>query len=507
MAIVGRLIQRTTALTYKRVNRKSIDYKNQLEVLTKLLSHAKTTQFGLVHSFHDVLKKNDAVSEFQSKVPITDYDSFYNDWLHESINGAKDHTWKGRIKFYALSSGTTGSPSKRIPVTHEMIRSFQRTSLRQLSILHNLDLPESFFSAQILTVGGSTKLVKGKKHIEGDLSGILRKHTSLIAMPFTKPGKRITDLKDWNEKLAAIIEQAPKWNIGIIAGIPSWCILLMEKIVEHYRLNSIHDIWPNLLVYVHGGVFMEPYIHRLEKICGKKIQLLDTYLASEGYFAYQMSPQKKGMKLLLNNGIFFEFVPFNSDFFDENGELKNRHEALTISQVQKGVDYALIISTNAGLWRYVIGDLVRFVDVEEQEIIITGRIKQFLSLCGEHLSMDNINHALMDFFNSENATFTEFTICADEVNQQHIWFIETNYSDVEKLTEGMDAALKKINDDYAYYRKYALKKPIFHILPTGTFYNFIASLGKSGGQTKVPRVLNKQQAEKWRIFMSNLNQI
>ena len=173
-----------------------------------------------------------------------------------------------------------------------MIRSFQRTSMRQLSILHELNLSEKFYSASILTVGGSTKLNKKGKHIEGDLSGILKKHTSLILTPFAKPGNRITAIKDWNEKLQLIIEKAPKWNIGIIAGIPSWCILLMEKIVEHYGLRTIHEMWPNLEVYVHGGVFMEPYIDRLEKISGKKIKLLDTYLASEGYFAYQSSLNK-----------------------------------------------------------------------------------------------------------------------------------------------------------------------------------------------------------------------
>jgi len=151
-----------------------------------------------------------------------------------------------------------------------MIRSFQKTSLRQLSVLHELDLPESFYGSSVLTVGGSTKLNYQNKHVEGDLSGILRKHTSLVATPFTKPGKRITDLKTWNEKLEAILEKAPQWNIGIIAGIPSWCILLMEKIMESYQLTSIHEIWPNLQVYVHGGVFMDPYIQRLEKLSAKK---------------------------------------------------------------------------------------------------------------------------------------------------------------------------------------------------------------------------------------------
>jgi hypothetical protein len=202
----------------------------------------------------------------------------------------------------------------------------------------------------------------------------------------------------------------------------------MERIVEHYKLQHIHEMWPNLEVYVHGGVFMEPYIERLDKISGKKIKLLDTYLASEGYFAYQTSLHSNGMKLLLNNGIFFEFVPFNSDYFDENGELIDNHEAFTISQVKEGVDYAILISTNAGLWRYLIGDLVRFTNVDTYEIKITGRIKQFLSLCGEHLSLDNINQALLSVSRELKIGISEYTIYADSKNSQHNWYIGSQAS-------------------------------------------------------------------------------
>lgn len=503
MAIIGKLIKKTTEISYRRNAKKGIEYGHQLESLRLLLETAKNTKFGLYYSFHDFVQKPDMVSYFQKNVPIWSYEDFYEKWLKETISGAKDHTWKGKIKYFALSSGTTGSPSKRIPVTIEMIRSFQRTSMRQLSILHELQLSENFYSASVLTVGGSTKLIKKGKHIEGDLSGILKKHTSLIVTPFTKPGSRITAIKDWNEKLKMIIDKAPKWNIGIIAGIPSWCILLLERIVEHYNLKNIHEIWPNLEVYVHGGVFMEPYVERLNKICGKRINLLDTYLASEGYFAYQTSLHTKGMKLLLNNGIFFEFVPFNSTYFDENGELINQYEAFTISQVKEGVDYALLISTNAGLWRYLIGDLVRFTNVETYEVKITGRIKQFLSLCGEHLSLDNINQALLAVSNEMKVGISEYTIFADSENSQHQWYIGSQNSCDEKLfAQLMDEKLSALNDDYAYVRKYNLQSPRFIFLPAQKFYDFLESLGKIGAQNKMPRVLNKSQSEKWIRFIN-----
>ena len=503
MAIIGKLIKKTTEISYRINAKKGIEYGHQLESLRSLLDTAKNTKFGLYHSFHEFVQKPDMVSHFQKNVPIWSYEDYYEKWLKETIAGAKDHTWKGKIKYFALSSGTTGSPSKRIPITLEMIRSFQRTSMRQLSILHELHLSENFYSASVLTVGGSTKLIKKGKHIEGDLSGILKKHTSLIVTPFTKPGNRITAIKDWNEKLKLIIEKAPKWNIGIIAGIPSWCILLMERIVEHYNLNNIHEMWPNMDVYVHGGVFMEPYVERLKKISGKKINLLDTYLASEGYFAYQTSLKANGMKLLLNNGIFFEFVPFNSNYFDENGELINQHEAFTISQVKEGVDYALLISTNAGLWRYLIGDLVQFTNVETYEIKITGRIKQFLSLCGEHLSLDNINQALLAVSKEMKVGISEYTIYADAENSQHQWYIGyQNACDQELFAKLMDEKLSALNDDYAYVRKYNLQTPCFNFLPAQKFYDFLESLGKIGAQNKMPRVLNKVQSEKWIRFLS-----
>jgi hypothetical protein len=453
--------------------------------------------------FHKILKSTDGVTLYQENVPITDYDAFYKEWLIHSIKGERDFTWPGRVKYYALSSGTSGSPSKRIPVTTDMIRSFQKTSVKQLSTLHELELPDTFFSGQILAVGGSTKLIKKKTHIEGDLSGILKKYTSFVASPFTKPGIRITNLKDWNKKLELMIQDAPKWNIGIIAGVPSWCILLLEKIVAHYQLKSIHDIWPNFQVYLHGGVYMEPYKERLKKVTSKEVFLLDTYLASEGYFAYQKTIQSSGMRLLLNAGIFYEFIPFTNEFFDEEGTLINKHKAFTLSQVKENIDYAIVISTNAGLWRYMLGDLVRFTNVAEREIKITGRIKQFLSLCGEHLSLDNIATAIQTVAQSKNIEITEYCLFAETEQQRHSWFFGTNNQlAASELISAVDKELGLLNDDYLAVRKHTLKAPVAQILPVETFYEFMESIGKAGAQNKVPRVMNVAQTEKWLAFLA-----
>ena len=303
-----------------------------------------------------------------------------------------------------------------------------------------------------------------------------------------------------------LVEKAPDWNISLVAGVPSWCILLMERIVEHYKVDSIHEIWPNFQVYVHGGVFMQPYIPRLEKITGKKVHLLDTYLASEGYFGYQVSPEKEGMKLLLNNGIFYEFVPFNNEFFDEDGVLKDTYKAYTLSEVTAGVDYAMVISTNAGLWRYMIGDLVQFLDVEERLFKISGRIKQFLSLCGEHLSMDNINTAIQKVTQEQKLEISEFCLFPEIAEQRHAWFIGTEGAITEeKLMDLIDTELKVLNDDYAGVRKVSLKQPVLKIVPLNSFYEFMESIGKIGSQNKVPRVMNKNQSDLWLEFLKNKN--
>lgn len=503
MKIIGRLLKKSTELSYRRINRKHIDYKNQLLVLKKLLNAAKNTQFGLHHSFTNLLQKSDFVSQYQSIVPIYDYEEFYDKWLSKTIAGQKDYTWKGKIKYYALSSGTTGSPSKRIPVSIQMIRSFQKTTLMQFSILHELALDDSFFDASMLAFGGTTKLVKTGNHIEGDLSGILKKHASVLVKPFTKPGAKIAAIKDWNEKIDAIVEKADSWDIGLIAGIPSWCLMLMERIVKHYEADNIHDIWPNLQVYVHGGVFMGPYEDRFKKVCGKKVFLLDTYLASEGYFAYQVDPIKKSMKLLVNNNIFFEFIPFNADYFTETGSLISNQIAYTISEVKSGIDYAIVISTNAGLWRYLIGDLVRFISVEEREIIISGRIKQFLSICGEHLSLDNIHTALLNLNRRGIIIEPEFTISADLSAQAHLWYLESSQVNLDKnnLMTILDEELSKINDDYKSARKYTLGPPQIIIIPIGTIYHYMSTLGKIGAQNKMPRVLSDDQNKRWETYL------
>jgi hypothetical protein len=502
MKFIGKLVHTTATIQYKRSFKKELSFDLQKETLLKLLKKAKRTDFGKQFNFKSLYENEALITSFQENVPIVTYNEFYSDWLTQSLSGKKNVAWPGKIKFYALSSGTTGAPSKKIPVSKQMIRSFQKTSINQIATLCQLPLDDDFYQKHVLIIGGSTLLEEKEDYFLGDLSGILKKHTKKVATPFTKPGKKITDIKDWNQKLALIIEEAPKWDIGIIAGIPSWCVLMLEEIVKHHQLKTIHDIWPNLKVYIHGGVFIEPYSRRLEQVSSQPLFLFDTYLASEGYFGYQHFVDNKSMQLLLNNGIFFEFIPFNSTYFDDEGNVKDAHYALTLGEVEEGKSYAMVISTNAGLWRYLIGDTIQFTNVKQREIKITGRTKQYLSVIGEHLSLDNMHEALRLTGDKLSCCVEEFTVCSDKETYQHEWYISLDkVVDSVEFQQVLDMFLSELNDDYKSVRKYTLPIPIVHLIPSRFFYAYLENVGKLGAQNKFPRVLNKNQQLLWKAFL------
>ena len=504
MKFVGRLVKQTAELEYKRSLKKDESFGLQIDTLLQLIKTSKRTELGKAYEFSKILANTGIIESFQNQVPIQNYDEFYETWLHQTIAGKKNVIWPSKINYFALSSGTTGSPSKQIPVSKQMIKSFQKTSLKQIVTLCQLNLDAEFFQKQVLLIGGSSKLTKIQKRYEGDLSGILKKHTKKIATPFTKPSKRISDIKDWNKKLEQIVKEAPKWDIGIIAGIPSWCILVLEEIVKKYELHTIHDLWPNLKVYIHGGIFMEPYEKRFTNICHTPLYQFDTYLASEGYFAYQLDEKEKVMRLLIDNGVFFEFIPFNAHYFDSEGNLMDKYKALTIQEVEEGIDYAMIITTNAGLWRYQLGDTIRFTNVDKREIKITGRTKQYLSLAGEHLSLDNIRVGLTEVSKELNVVIEEFTVFASEENSNHTWYIGTDKSiSEESLQWSIDKHLSLLNDDYKSARKNTLKAPTIEVISSELFYKYLASVGKLGAQNKFPRILRKEQKINWLEFLKN----
>jgi hypothetical protein len=353
-------------------------------------------------------------------------------------------------------------------------------------------------------LGGSTDLQKGPGYYAGDLSGITAKKVPFWFSPFYKPGKKIARTRDWNSKIEAIVAEAPNWDIGFVVGVPAWIQMCMEKIIERYQLNSIHDMWPNLAFFVHGGVSFEPYKQGFNKLVAKPLTFIETYLASEGFIAYQDRQQSQGMRLALNDHIFFEFVPFNNDNFDADGNLVENPEVLMIHQVEEGKDYAILLSTTAGAWRYLIGDTVRFVDKDRCEIIITGRTKHFLSLVGEHLSVDNMNKAIKLASDELNVNIPEYTVAGipHGLFFAHEWWIACDDAvDPELLRQKIDDCLKELNDDYAVERKSALKEVYINVLPVSKFMEFMHLKGKIGGQHKFPRVMKGKMLEDWARFI------
>lgn len=479
--------------------------RQQLRVLKKLLKKARFTQFGQKYRFDEVLMSRQPGKKFQQLVPTYNYNRIYKEWWHLTLEGKPDVCWPGKIKFYALSSGTSEAASKYIPITSDLLKGNKIVMIKQLLSLRTYeDIPVKAIGKGWLMLGGSTDLQKEAGYYAGDLSGITAKKSPFWFQPFYKPGKKIARQRDWNKKLEEIVAKAPEWDIGFIVGVPAWIQMCMEMIIDRYKLDSIHDMWPNLAFFVHGGVSFEPYRKGFERLLGKPITYIETYLASEGFIAYQDRQHSRGMRLVTNEHIFFEFVPFDHKNFDADGEMIENPEALMIHEVEEGKDYAILLSTSAGAWRYLIGDTVRFVDKERCEIVITGRTKHFLSLVGEHLSVDNMNKAIQLVSEEMNICIPEYTVVGEPEGSffAHHWYVACD--DVVNpsiLCEKIDEKLKLINDDYAVERKSALRNVYLDVLQEEQFMEFMRLKGKVGGQHKFPRVLKGKMLEDWKKFL------
>ncbi len=477
----------------------------QIKVLKKLLRKARFTEFGQQYLFDEILLSKHPGKRFQELVPAFNYNTIYKEWWHKTLEGKPDICWPGKIRYYALSSGTSESASKYIPITNDMLRGNKIVMIKQLLSLRTYeDVPYSSIGKGWLTLAGSTELQKSDNYFAGDLSGITVKKAPFWFQPFYKPGKKIAKQKDWNKKLAEIVEKAPEWDIGFIVGVPAWVQMCMEMVIARYNLSNIHEMWPNLAFFVHGGVSFEPYKKGFEKLLGKPITYIETYLASEGFIAYQDRQYATGMRLVTGEHIFMEFVPFDDINFDADGEMINNPEALMIHEVEEGKDYALLISTAAGTWRYLIGDTIRFTDKEKCEIVITGRTKHFLSMVGEHLSVENMNKAIQLASEELNISIPEFTVAGVPHGNffAHQWYVACDDKvDPKILCVLIDNKLKELNDDYAVERKSALKEVKLTVLSEQQFMAFMESKGKFGGQHKFPRVLKGSLLDDWQKFL------
>ena len=443
--------------------------------------------------------------EFKRSIEAGDYLKMLP-WWERSRNGEPNITWPGKIEYFAVSSGTTDNSSKYIPVTQEMQRAIQRGSLRQVISIAKTDVPKDHIMKNWLMMGGSTELDFNGVYYSGDLSGITTGKIPFLFQRISKPEPEIKLERNWQEKIQKMTREAVNWDVGIIAGVPAWIQMLFESILEHYKISNIHELWPNLEVYIHGGVSLKPYKKSIDKLLGRPIKYFETYLASEGFMAFQTKENTSGMRLLFRNGIYFEFIPFNNENFNENGELTGNPEALSLLKVDEKTEYALLISTCAGAWRYLIGDVIRFTSLKNCEIEITGRTKHFLSLCGEHLSVDNMNRALELTSNDFGVDLIEFTVSGiPHVNGYfaHHWYVgyDGNILDAETVKNSLDTHLKVLNDDYRVERSAALKDIYVDLIPNNVFIEWMRKNGKFSAQTKFPRVMKNEKLEDWKQFV------
>ena len=479
--------------------------RQQIRVLKKLLKKARFTEFGQQYFFDEILLNRHPGKKFQELVPIFNYNSIHEAWWHKTLKGVPDVCWPGKIKYFALSSGTSESSSKYIPVTNDLMVGNRIVMLKQFLSLRTYEgVSWKNVGKGFLMLGGSTNLQKGPGYYAGDLSGITAKKVPFWFSPFYKPGKKIARTKDWNEKLEEIVRQAPNWDIGFVVGVPAWIQMCIEMVIQRYKLNNIHEIWPRLSFFVHGGVAFEPYKKGFEKLLAKPLTYIETYLASEGFIAYQDRENSTSMRLVTNEHMFLEFIPFDEKNFDSDGNLLQNPECLMIHEVEEDKDYALLMSTSSGAWRYMIGDTIRFTDKEHCEIIITGRTKHYLSLVGEHLSVDNMNHAIQLASDDLNVVIPEFTVAGEKFENlfAHHWYVASDdHIDPDVLRRCIDEKLKVLNDDYAVERTSALKEIMLDVLPESSFMEFMRLKGKIGGQHKFPRVLKGEMLKDWQTFI------
>lgn len=507
MPLLGTLIKKAYQLKDRPAlkNTQVSPLFTQKAVLKKLLSKAQITAFGEHYNFSGLLDAEHTLQEFQKTIPVFDYSKMFQAWWYRSLNGETFVSWPGKVKYFALTSGTSDASSKQIPVTGDMLKSIKKASLRQLVSASRYDFPIDFFEKGILMIGGSTHLNLNGSYLEGDLSGISAGNIPFWFQHFYKPGRRISKERDWSTKLDEIVKSAPKWDIGIIVGVPAWIQIILERIIKAYDLKDIHDIWPNLNVYVHSGVAFSPYKKSFEKLFKHPIIYNESYLASEGYIAYQNQPENAGLKLILDNGIFFEFIPFTDENFDEEGNIKENPKVLHIGQVNEQDEYALLLSNNAGAWRYLIGDTIKFSSLKHSEIIITGRTKHFLSICGEHLSLDNITRAMELTQQDLDIEVGEFAVMGVEHGSlwAHEWHIGIDEeADASEIKDKIDLHLKKLNDDYRVERMEAIKDVRVKILPSSVFNNWMKRNGKEGGANKFPRVLKNKVKLDWLEYIN-----
>lgn len=493
MALIGSIIKKGLALASEIELRKSSGLQQQKEELRKLLEGAKDTSFGKFYNFEGILSDEDPYLSYKERVPIHTYEQLNERWWKQQQN-FPDITWPGKPEYFALTSGTSGSESKRIPVTKDFTNSLRAVATEQLLTLADMDLPEPIFESEVLGISSSADLSQENGHLEGEISGINVNNFPSWYDLFYRPGKEIASINDWDERVARIVEEAPKWNIGVISGIPSWVQLCLKKIIEVHELEYIDDLWPNVTLFLSGGVAFETYNESFRSLFRKDIIVVDTYLASEGFFAYGVPSENLEMKLATSHGYYFEFIPFDNRGFDKYGNLLEDPKVLNLAQVEKDTEYALVVSSRAGAWRYLIGDTIKFTELSEARIKITGRTKFWLNVVGSQLSEQKLDAAIQHIKTYYNLDINEYSVsCIQEEDEKyyHHWVLISNDKlNVAEARQKLDDYLKKSNNNYKVARNKALAGLRLHQMEKASYGRWLEQKKKLGGQVKIQKVMN-----------------
>jgi hypothetical protein len=464
----------------------------QEELFEKLIKSAALTEFGIDHSFLSIK----TVEDFKKAVPVRSYEDFkpYIDRLRDGEQGV---LWPSKLKWFAKSSGTTSGRSKYIPVTKEALEDCHYAGGKDLLALYYHQNPEAkLYSGKHLVMGGSSSINHYSKDCyTGDLSSIIIRNLPIWVELRRTPNREIALMDNWEEKIQRIAQLTMHEDVHLVAGVPSWTLVLFNRILELTGKKHMVDVWPNLEMFMHGGVSFKPYHQQFEQVIGKEgMHYVETYNASEGFFGIQDRMGSDDLLLMLDYGIFYEFMPMEE--ID-----KPDPQTLSLEEVEINKNYALVISTNAGLWRYLIGDTVKFTSINPYRIQVSGRTKHFINVFGEELIVENAADAIQHASSATESRVTDYTVAPIFMENgdsgKHEWLIEfeTEPESLEGFIKQLDLRLQELNSDYAAKRSanLTLSLPEVRILPKGTFYNWLKSKGKLGGQHKVPRLCNERK--------------
>lgn len=493
MAVIPSIIRRFYA---KRINQidhfKKYPVETQHHTLSDIIAVAAATEWGREYDYSSIR----SVKDYQSRVPVRSYEE-YLPYIERLRNGENNLTWPGYFKWFAKSSGTTSTKSKFIPISKESLVDCHYRAAKDILVIYSFNNPHTrIFSGKALTLGGSNKINQlSNKSIYGDLSAVLIWNAPFYIGTIRTPSKKIALIDDFEEKLELITKITVKQDVTSFSGVPSWYLTLIKNVLAYTGKSSLLDVWPNLEVFFHGGISFTPYREIYKRLIpGDQMHYMETYNASEGFFGIQDDPERSDMLLMLDYGIFYEFIPA-----DKLGS--ESPPTLALGEVEKGVNYAIVISTNGGLWRYIIGDTIVFTSTTPYRFRISGRTRNFINAFGEELIVENADKALEEACRVTGAIISEYTagpVYMGEASRgTHEWIIEFEKApdDMNSFTSLLDDTIKSINSDYEAkrYKDINLVKPIVRSVPPGTFNRWLKSKNKLGGQNKVPRLSNTRE--------------